>query len=141
MSPAPDAAHADIIVLAVVAAILLIAFFVWEYYVTRRATRPPLMRLGLWTRGKGKLASMYFTGFVGWMGFQVGCRTRSRSPQALSYHNSLFYQQVQMTGVIGAMLRFLPSPVSGIICNYIVAKVISKVPTQWLVCIGLACTG
>jgi hypothetical protein len=59
----------------------------------------------------------------------------------LSYHATLFYQQVQQVGAIGAMLRFIPCPVSGILCNVLVAQLVSRVPTQLLVCTGVTATG
>ncbi|WVQ98642.1 hypothetical protein IAU59_005773 [Kwoniella sp. CBS 9459] len=119
-----------IIALLIVGVLLIVAFFFWEKHVIDKTTRPPLMRLQLWTRAKGRLAAVYFIGFVAWMGFV-----------SLFYHATLFYQQVQDTGSIGAMLRFLPTSVSGILCNVIVAFLISKVPTQLLVCVGLVATG
>ncbi|OCF35415.1 efflux protein [Kwoniella heveanensis BCC8398] len=119
-----------IIALLIIGFLLIVGFFFWEKYVIDKTTRPPLMRLQLWTRAKGRLAAVYFIGFVAWMGFV-----------SLFYHATLFYQQVQNTGPIGAMLRFLPTSVSGVLCNVIVAFLVSKVPTQWLVCVGLVATG
>ncbi|ORY33741.1 efflux protein [Naematelia encephala] len=119
-----------IIALLIVSVFLLVGFFVWERYVVYNTTRPPLMRLQLWTRAKGKLASVYLIGFVSWMGFT-----------SLMYHATLFFQDVQGTGPIGAMLRFLPTSISGILCNVLVAFLITKVPTQWIVCVGIMATG
>ncbi|WRT67059.1 uncharacterized protein IL334_004025 [Kwoniella shivajii] len=119
-----------IIALLIIGVLMIVGFFFWERYVINQTTKPPLMRLQLWTRAKGRLASVYFIGFVAWMGFV-----------SLFYHATLYYQQVQETGPIGAMLRFLPTSVSGVLCNVIVAFLISKVPTQWLVCVGLIATG
>jgi hypothetical protein len=61
--------------------------------------------------------------------------------QSVTFHATLFYQQVQKLNPIEAMLRFLPMPVSGVICNVLVAWVIARVPTQILVCIGILATG
>lgn len=60
--------------------------------------------------------------------------------QSLFYHTTLYYQQVQGTGAVGAMLRFLPTSISGILCNVLVAFLVSKVKTQYLVCTGLLAT-
>jgi hypothetical protein len=46
-----------------------------------------------------------------------------------------------MTGTIGALLRFLPTPISGLICNFLVAKVIHTVDAQLLICLGVGATG
>ena len=42
---------------------------------------------------------------------------------------------------IQAMLRFLPTAVSGVLCNVLVAYLIAIVPTQWIICVGLLSTG
>lgn len=61
----------DILFLLILGVISVGSFFFWEHYVQTKTTRPPLMRLQLWTRAKGRLASVYFIGFVSWMGFVV----------------------------------------------------------------------
>ncbi len=61
----------DIIALLIISILLIAAFFLWERHVINNTSRPPLMRLQLWTRAKGRLAAMYFIGFVSWMGFVV----------------------------------------------------------------------
>ncbi|RSH91274.1 hypothetical protein EHS25_009573 [Saitozyma podzolica] len=119
-----------IIAMLILGVLFIVGFFLWERHVVYKTTRPPLMRLQLWTRANGRLASVYFIGFVSWMGFV-----------SLSYHATLFYQQVQQVGAIGAMLRFIPCPVSGILCNVLVAQLVSRVPTQLLVCTGVTATG
>ena len=61
----------DIIALLIVGVILVAAFFFWEHHVIHTTTQPPLMRLALWTRAKGKLAAVYAIGFMSFMGFVV----------------------------------------------------------------------
>lgn len=113
-----------------VSLILLPAFFAWEYYTIHYTNKAPLMRLSLFTRANGRLGAIYFVGFVAWLGFV-----------SIGYHTTLFYQQVQMTGTIGALLRFLPAPISGLLCAFVVSRVVHRVPTQILICFGLICTG
>lgn len=60
---------------------MIAGFFCWEHYVETRTTRPPLMRLGLWTRARGKLAATYLIGGISWMGFTT-----------MFYNATLFYQ-------------------------------------------------
>ncbi|BEJ15318.1 hypothetical protein CspHIS471_0410850 [Cutaneotrichosporon sp. HIS471] len=119
-----------IIALLIISVFMIVAFFAWEHYVETHTTRPPLMSLGLWTRARGKLAATYLVGGICWMGFT-----------SMFFNATLFYQQVQMTGIIGAMLRFIPCCVSGLLCNVVVAKIIHLVPGQTLICIGIAATG
>lgn len=121
---------ADIIALIIVSVLLIAAFFAWEHHVETRTTRPPLMSLGLWTRSKGKLAAMYLIGGISWMGFTT-----------FFYNTTLFYQEVQHTGVIGAMLRFLPTCICGVLCNVLVAKIVHLIPGQILIAVGIMCTG
>lgn len=61
----------DIIAMLILGIALIAAFFVWERHVINNTTRPPLMRLKLWTRSKGRLAAVYAIGFTSWMGFSV----------------------------------------------------------------------
>lgn len=61
----------DIIAMLILGIALIAAFFVWERHVINNTTRPPLMRLKLWTRAKGRLAAVYAIGFTSWMGFSV----------------------------------------------------------------------
>lgn len=119
-----------IIAVIVVAAFIIACFFCWEHFVETRTNRPPLMRLALWTRSKGKLAATYFIGGISWMGFTT-----------FFYNTTLFFQKVQGSSVITTMLQFLPSTISGLICNVIVAKIVHIVPGQLLICFGIAATG
>ena len=120
----------DIIALLIISIFLIVAFVFWENYLIKHTTRPPLMRLQLWTRANGRLAAVYMIGFVSFMGFV-----------STMYHSTLFFQQVQLLDPVQAFIRFLPCAVSGTLCNVLVAKIISRMPTQWIVCIGLCSTG
>ncbi|WWD15846.1 hypothetical protein CI109_100270 [Kwoniella shandongensis] len=119
-----------IIALIIVGVVFIVTFFFWERHVINNTSQPPLMRLQLFTRAKGRLSAVYFIGFVTWMAFV-----------SLFYHATLYFQQVQNASPVTAMLQFLPTSISGIICNVIVAFLISRVRTQWLVCVGLLATG
>lgn len=137
----------DILALLIIGVLMIAAFFVWEHHIQTKTSRPPLMRLQLWTRAKGRLAAVYFIGFVTWMCFVVSL-SRLVEPvaaadhdQSLFYHATLFYQEVQGASPIQAMLWFLPTTVSGVLCNVIVAWLIARVPTQWIICTGIVATG
>jgi hypothetical protein len=43
----------------VISVFLLGAFITWQWYIENKLHRPPLMRLALFTRGKGRLAVVY----------------------------------------------------------------------------------
>lgn len=42
---------------------MLMAFVAWEYYLEECTTFPPLMRLDIWTRGKGRMAAVMLVAF------------------------------------------------------------------------------
>jgi MFS family permease len=71
----------DIAALFPVSVILIVAFFFWEYHVIHHTSRPPLVSLALFTRAKGRLASMYFVGFIAMAGFV-----------SIGFNATLFYQ-------------------------------------------------
>ena len=60
---------ADIIALLIVGVALLVAFIVWEDYLGRKTTLPPLMRLDIWTRARGKFAAVQIIAFLEWSSF------------------------------------------------------------------------
>lgn len=62
----------DIIALLVVGVILLLVFLGWQYYLEHEPSgksRPPLMKLSLWTRAEGKFAVMQSIAFLEWSAF------------------------------------------------------------------------
>ncbi|WWC90113.1 uncharacterized protein L201_005046 [Kwoniella dendrophila CBS 6074] len=119
-----------IIIFIILGVGLLIAFFLWEKRVINKQIKPPLMRLQLFTRSNGRLSAVYFIGFASWFTFT-----------AILYYGTLFYQEVQGTGAIGAMLRFLPVEASGVVCNILVGLLIHRIPASWIVCFGLLAGG
>ncbi|WVW83188.1 hypothetical protein I302_105206 [Kwoniella bestiolae CBS 10118] len=119
-----------IITFIVLGVALIIAFFLWERRVQRIGSKPPLMRLQLWTRANGRLAAVYFIGFSAWMSFSTAL-----------YWGTLLFQEVQGISPIATTLRFLPSEISGVICNVLVGILIHRVPAQWIVCTGLLACG
>ncbi|WWC69543.1 uncharacterized protein I206_103485 [Kwoniella pini CBS 10737] len=119
-----------IIIFIILGVLLLVAFFLWEKRVIDKGNKPPLMRLQLWTRSNGRLSAVYFIGFSAWLSFS-----------SILYYGTLFFQEVQLTGPIGAMLRFLPTEIGGLICNVLVGLLIHRIPAQWIVCCGLLSVG
>ena len=61
--------------LLVIGVFLVIAFILWEDHLGKRTTFPPLIRLDIWTRGRGKFAVMQMvhysqmSSFSSWMFF------------------------------------------------------------------------
>ncbi|KAK6902848.1 hypothetical protein I203_108108 [Kwoniella mangroviensis CBS 8507] len=128
---APDGWKTPYIIAILLLGILSVTtFFFWEHHIANKTSRPPLMRPALWTRAHGRLSALYFTSSLGNLGYI----------DAL-YNATLYFQQLQETGSTGAMLRYLPIEISGIICYVLVALVIHKVPAYWLMLLGLLACG
>ncbi|GMK57862.1 hypothetical protein CspeluHIS016_0406960 [Cutaneotrichosporon spelunceum] len=117
-------------VLFCISVVTLVAFIFWEYHVQHHTSRPPLIRLALFTRAKGRLAAMYLVGFIAMAGFI-----------SLSFNATLFYQQVQGVSAMTAALRFLPCIVSGLIATLSLSKLIHIIPGRIIICTGFLCTG
>ena len=76
-----DVLYIDIIALLVVGVFLLVAFVWWQWYLesvhtsedrtalTSRWTPPPLMKLSVWGLAKGRIAVMFWIGFLEWFSF------------------------------------------------------------------------
>ncbi|KAG1820868.1 major facilitator superfamily domain-containing protein [Suillus subaureus] len=135
-----------IIVLLIVGIIMVVLFLLWERYLeqviddpsstTSAWTPPPLMRLSLWTRAKGRMAVILVIAFLNWSGFmswsfwvQVRpCSTARRNEDADYAPFKLYYQNYLLLSPVHTMLRFIPLFVVGCLCNVFVAMFVGKLP-------------
>ncbi|KAG1822122.1 major facilitator superfamily domain-containing protein [Suillus variegatus] len=119
-----------IIALLVIGVILVALFLVWEWKLeqiieedpSRAAsmwTPPPLMKLSLWTRARGRMAVVLCIAFLNWSAF-IGW----------SFWVQLYYQNYLLLSPVKTMIRFIPMFIVGCLCNFFVAMVVSKLP--WL---------
>lgn len=138
-------------------------FVLCEYYLAKRSTRPPLMRLGLWGRANGKFAAMQGIAFFEWWVdlflflntrtygiylpcyFYVGahsCRgwygfnciiNSTRWGFVCEISERAFVYNIQGYTPVHTMLRLLPMSITGFILNAIVGLVVSRVDVLWLV--------
>lgn len=117
-----------IIALLIVGIIMVGLFLAWEYKLERivdddpsRAvsmwTPPPLMRLSLWTRERGRMAVILVIAFLNWSAF-IGW----------SFWVQLYYQNYLLLTPVETMIRFIPMFIVGCLCNFFVAMVVSKLP-------------
>jgi len=128
-----------IIALLIIGILLIAAFLVWEAYLERAEklpgartsvwTPPPLMRLSVWGRAKGKLAVMLVIGFLEWCSFM-----------SFVFWVQLYYQDFRHLSPIDTMIRLLPMFVTGLLCNVIVALFVGRVDFVILVVTGTAMT-
>jgi Na+/melibiose symporter-like transporter len=116
-----------IIILLIVGIIVISLFLVWERYLEQviddpsRApsawTPPPLMKLSLWTRAKGRMAAILIIASLNWCAFT-----------SWSFWVQLYYQNYLSLTPVETMLRFIPMFVVGCFCNVFVAMFVGKLP-------------
>ncbi|KAF8625057.1 hypothetical protein AX15_005579 [Amanita polypyramis BW_CC] len=109
---------------------LIIAFLVWEGYLAKHSTLPPLMRLDIWTRANGKFAAIQIIAFLEWCAFA-----------SWMLWVQLYYQSYKGYSPIQTMIRLLPAPVTGLILTFIVGVVVGWLPAIYLLSIGAMATG
>lgn len=129
-----------IIALLIIGVLLTVAYLFWERYLERvqdspnpsnsKWTPPPLMRLSIWKRARGKFAVMQWVAFLNY-----GCFV------TWQLWAQLYYQDFLHLNPVLTMVRFIPMFVTGFICNVIVALLISRVPVVFLLVVGTAATG
>ncbi|CAE6451293.1 unnamed protein product [Rhizoctonia solani] len=130
-SSAKDGWRTPYIPVVLVISILLLGCFVyWEHYLETRTNRPPLMRLGLWTRAKGKFAAIQLVVFFNWSCFTTW-----------QFFVTLYYQEYQGLSPIDTTIRLLPMSVSGLLCNLVIALFIGRISGTVLIGVGCFFTG
>ncbi|KIJ11533.1 the Drug:H+ antiporter-2 family [Paxillus involutus ATCC 200175] len=128
-----------IIALLIIGVILVGIFLVWENHLEKALyipnkpksiwTPPPLMKLSLWARAKGRMAVILAIAFLNWSGFL--CWT---------FWVQLYYQNYLGLSPVHTMVRFIPMFVMGCLCNFFVAMVVSRLPLVVFVVSGTLIT-
>ncbi|KAG8794647.1 hypothetical protein FRC17_008264, partial [Serendipita sp. 399] len=118
-----------IIGLLVTGPILIVIFLLWEYYLITHTSFPPLMPLNIWTRAEGRFAAMIGVASMEWACFTT-----------LTLWATLYYQNYAKLSPMQTMLRFLPMPVTGIICNIVVALTVGAINGAYLLALGTTAT-
>ncbi|KAF9223213.1 efflux transporter [Gyrodon lividus] len=128
-----------LIVLLIIGVILVGMFLVWEHHLEKALdspnklksvwTPPPLMRLSLWARAKGRMAVILAIAFLNWSGFL-----------AWTLWIQLYYQNYLGLTPVQSMVRFIPMFVMGCMCTFFVAMVVSKLPLVVFVVSGTLIT-
>ena len=143
-----------IIAFIVIGVILLIMFVFWQHYLEKIHddpeaaalaadkwwTPPPLMKLSIWTRMKGRMAVMLWIAFLEWCSFfswqlwvQV-CLPIAGTILANAYDvYQLYYQNFLRLTPVLTMVRLLPMFVTGLACNLVVALVVGRVDVVFLI--------
>nr|XP_018264134.1 uncharacterized protein I303_04014 [Kwoniella dejecticola CBS 10117]OBR86292.1 hypothetical protein I303_04014 [Kwoniella dejecticola CBS 10117] len=114
--------------------ILILIFGWWEYELENRPFRtndiPPIVRLSIFTRHKGKISAILGIAFFDWMGV---C--------GWVYLTSVYYQDLLGFSPLKNALHILPAPITGIICSYLVTLVVPRVSAPILLALGGISTG
>ncbi|KAK4701741.1 hypothetical protein P7C70_g4486, partial [Phenoliferia sp. Uapishka_3] len=100
--------------------ILIVSFWFWEKHVEFVRRGIPLMRTSLWY--KGRFAAVQLIAFFGWSAFSS-------------------YQDFEGLKPILTTIRFLPSPITGLFLNLLVALIAHLVPAQVMLILGGLGTG
>ncbi|KAJ7133437.1 major facilitator superfamily domain-containing protein [Mycena epipterygia] len=121
-----------IIALLIVSVLFLVLFLLWQHYLEKNegTRRPPLMKLTLWSRAKGKFAVMQFIAFFQWATF-------------LSWYfwAQVYYEDYIKLSPVLTAVRMLPMTVAGGLCNVFVVLVISRMDLVFLIVFGTFFTG
>jgi len=127
-----------IIGLLVTGVILTVLFFVWNAYLSRAHAKgsstawwqpPPLVPSNLWLRANGRFLAILMIVFWTWCSFLSN-----------NLWVQLFYQNYLNLSPIRTMVRLLPSFVTGILCNVLIALLVGRVPVVYLLAIGTLMT-
>ncbi|KAF7978435.1 hypothetical protein HWV62_614 [Athelia sp. TMB] len=119
-----------IIVLLILGILFVVLFALFQHYLATKSTRPPLMRLSVWTRANGKVAAMQLIAFFNWAAFM-----------SWSIWCQLYYQNYQGLSPLQTMVRLLPMPIVGLLLNLIIGFAVERIDVLWLLVAGTACTG
>ncbi|KAG1737061.1 major facilitator superfamily domain-containing protein [Suillus paluster] len=116
-----------IIVLLIIGIIMVSLFLLWERHLEQvqddpsRApsawTPPPLMRPSIWIRAKGQMAVILVIAFLDWSAFMTWF-----------FWVQLYYQNYMLLTPMQTMVRLIPAPIVGCLCNIFVAMVVAKLP-------------
>ncbi|KAJ7506829.1 MFS general substrate transporter [Mycena galericulata] len=121
-----------IIALLIVSVLFLALFIIWQHHLERNegTMRPPLMKLSLWTRAKGKFAAMQAIAFFQWASF-------------LSFYfwSQVYYEDYKKLSAVFTALRMLPMTVAGGLCNVFIVLVVGRVDLLFLIVSGTFFTG
>ncbi|KAI0345781.1 hypothetical protein BDW22DRAFT_1426436 [Trametopsis cervina] len=129
-----------ILALLILGFVLVVAFLLWQYYLERLHenqddaqawwTPPPIMKISVWGRSKGRMTVILWIAFFQWSSFQSSF-----------FWAQLYYQNYLNLSPVRTMLRLLPMAITGTICNVLVAVFVGRVRFVILIVMGTVLTG
>ncbi|KAJ7642038.1 MFS general substrate transporter [Roridomyces roridus] len=125
-----------IIALLIVGVLFIALFIAWQYHLEKSQSAPenrhppPLMKLSMWTRAKGKFAVVQIIAFLQWSSFLTW-----------NFWAQLYYENYLQLSPVHTALRLLPMTIAGLSCNLFVMLVVSRMPLVVLISCGTLLTG
>jgi MFS family permease len=109
--------------LVVVSFLIIAAFIVWQWYLENKTDRQPLMKVSMFYNKRFSAAmvimALFFSAFNNFL-----------------VYATYFFQEFQGLSTLDTTLRFIPTGVMGVIIAFVVAQLVSRVPTYLLLLFG-----
>ncbi|KAH6679835.1 drug resistance protein [Plectosphaerella plurivora] len=106
-----------------ISGLVLVAFVLWQRHLEKRGVRPPLMKVSLFKNKRYSAAmlimALFFAAFNNFLIFAT-----------------YFFQEYQGLSALQTTLRFLPTGIAGLVTAFIVAMLLSRIPTYLLLVFG-----
>ncbi|KAG7104066.1 Low affinity ammonium transporter like protein [Verticillium longisporum] len=110
-------------VIIVVSLIIIAVFVFWQRHLEKKGERPPLMKVSIFTNKRFSAAmvimGLFFASFNNFLVFAT-----------------YFFQDYQGLSALQTTIRFIPTGVVGIVTAFVVALLLSRVPTYLLLVFG-----
>ena len=110
-------------VLIVVSVLIIVAFGFWQWHLESKTIRPPLVKISVFRNWRFSavmlIMGLFFASFNNYL-----------------IYSTYFFQDYQGLSPIQTMLRFIPTGVGGILIAFIVAQLVGRVPTLFLLSVG-----
>ena len=114
--------------LMIVAVMLLVSFVLWQVYLEKKTTRPPLMMMSIFKNHRVSAAmaimALFFATFNNYLIFAT-----------------YFYQEYLGLDAIETTLRFIPTGVVGVLTVLVTAQLLARVPVNFILIWGVLCVG
>ncbi|KAG9249880.1 major facilitator superfamily domain-containing protein [Emericellopsis atlantica] len=110
-------------VLIVVSVLIIVGFYFWQRHLESKGQRPPVVKVSMFKNRRFTVVllimGVFFASFNNYVIFAT-----------------YFFQQYQGLYPLQTMLRFIPTGVGGAVVAFIVAKLMDKVPTVFIMLTG-----
>ncbi|KAJ7635334.1 MFS general substrate transporter [Roridomyces roridus] len=125
-----------ILALLIIGVLFIALFIAWQYHLEKSQSAPdnrrppPLMKLSMWTRAKGRFAVVQVIAFLQWSSFLTWY-----------FWAQLYYESYLHMSPVHTAIRFLPMTIAGLACNVFVMLVVNRMPLVVLISSGTLLTG